>query len=146
MACWGIIKEDVIDVARDFFRGAPLSRFYSSPFIVLILKVPEQTSFNKFHPISLCSVAFKFFFKILVNKMTGIINKVVSHEQGAFVSGHSIFKNITLAQEMIHSLNKKIVGGNVMVKIDMAKAYDWVNWDFLLKVFRAFGFSERFVG
>ncbi|XP_042958229.1 uncharacterized protein LOC122293848 [Carya illinoinensis] len=144
MVCWDIVKEDVIVAARDFFRGTPLPRFYSSSFIVLIPKVPEPTSFDKFRPISLCSVVYKIFSKIIVNRLTGIIDKVVSHEQGAFVPGRSIFENITLAQEMVHSLNKKTVGGNVMLKIDMAKAYDRVNWDFLLKLFRAFGFSERF--
>lgn len=41
---------------------------------------------------------------------------------------------------MVHSLHKKTVGGNVMVKIDLAKAYDRENWDFLLEVLHTFGF------
>lgn len=45
---------------------------------------------------------------------------------------------------MVLSLNKKTFGGNVIVKIDMAKAYDGVDWDFLLEVFKAFGFSNNF--
>ncbi|KAK2648864.1 hypothetical protein Ddye_016353 [Dipteronia dyeriana] len=40
-----------------------------------------------------------------------VIQKLVSHEQGAFVSGRSIFENITLAQEMVHTFHKKIWGG-----------------------------------
>lgn len=31
---------------------------------------------------------------------------------------------------------------NVVVKLDMAKAYDRVSWIFLMKVLRKFGFSE----
>lgn len=49
-----------------------------------------------------------------------------------------------MAQEMVNSINKKIIGGNVMVKIGMAKAYDIVDWGFLLKVLNAFGFSPNF--
>ncbi|XP_035546844.1 uncharacterized protein LOC118348725 [Juglans regia] len=70
--------------------------------------------------------------------------KLVAHEQWAFIPGRSIFEIITLAQEMVHWLYKRNVGGNVMVKLDMAKAYDRVNWGFLLEVFRAFGFSDNF--
>ena len=89
--------------------------------------MPNPSSFDKFHFISLCFVAYKFFSKIIVIRLIGIVEKLVSHEQGAFIPGRSIFENITLAQEMVHSLHKKRVGGNVMVKIDMAKAYDRVN-------------------
>lgn len=40
---------------------------------------------------------------------------------------------------MVHSINRKVRGGNVMVKVDMAtkaKAYDRMDWDFLLNVLR----------
>ncbi|XP_041020448.1 uncharacterized protein LOC121262091 [Juglans microcarpa x Juglans regia] len=140
--CWDIIKKDVIEAASEFFSGVPLPRFFSSSFIVLIPKVQVPTTFDKFRLISLCSVAYKIFSKILAKRMTRIIHKIVSPEQGAFVPGRSIFENITLAQEMVYSLNKEVLGGNVMVKIDMAKAYDCVDWAFLIEVLKAFGFSS----
>ncbi|XP_035546552.1 uncharacterized protein LOC118348611 [Juglans regia] len=90
MSCWDIIKEDVVAATGDFFRGVPLSRFYSPSFIVLIPKVPEPS--------------------------------------GAFIPGRSIFENITLAQEMVQSLHKKFVGGNVLIKLNMAKVYDRSQW------------------
>lgn len=144
ITCWDIVKNDVLEAAREFFDGVSLPRFFTSSFIVLIPKVQDPQSFDKFKPISLCSVAYKIFAKIIVMRLFSIVHKVVSHEQGAFVFGRSIFENITLAQEMVYSLNKKMVGGNIMVKIDMTKAYDKVNWDFLMKVLMAFGFSNQF--
>ncbi|XP_040991014.1 uncharacterized protein LOC121238253 [Juglans microcarpa x Juglans regia] len=91
LSCWDLIKEDVIEVAKDFFSGSTLPRFYTASYLVLILKVEDPKSFDKFLPISLCSVAYKIFSK-----------------------------------EMVHSLNKKTKCGNIIVKIDMAKAYDHV--------------------
>lgn len=44
-----------------FFQGTELPRFYSFSYIVLIPKVQNRTSFDKFWPISLCSVAYKIF-------------------------------------------------------------------------------------
>ncbi|KAK0598052.1 hypothetical protein LWI29_031129 [Acer saccharum] len=114
MSCWDIVKDDVMDATVDFFQGTPLSRFYSSSFIVLILKVDNPASFDKFRPISLCSVAYKIFSKIIVFRLTDLVEKLVSHEQGAFIPGRSIFENITLAQEMVHSLHKKMIGGGLL--------------------------------
>ncbi|XP_031287891.1 uncharacterized protein LOC116146622 [Pistacia vera] len=143
LSYWDLIKEDVLDAAKDFFLGTTLPRFYTASYLVLILKVEEPKSFDKFRPISLCYVAYKIFSKVIVNRMTPFLSQLISHEQGAFILGRSIFENITLAQELVHSLNKKTKGGNIMVKIDMAKAYDHVDWKFLLNVLTSFGFSSQ---
>ncbi|GAV81910.1 RVT_1 domain-containing protein [Cephalotus follicularis] len=47
------------------------------------------------------------------------------------------------AHEMVHEIDRKIKGGNVMFKIDMSKAYDRLEWGFLLKVLERFGFSNQ---
>ncbi|KAF5477110.1 hypothetical protein F2P56_003783, partial [Juglans regia] len=61
LSCWGLIKDDVIDT--DFFSGSTLPRFYTASFLVLIPKVDDPKSFNKFYPISLCSIAYKILSK-----------------------------------------------------------------------------------
>lgn len=48
--------------------------------------------------------------------------------------------HITMAQEIIRDINRKVSGGNVVFKIDMAKAYDRLEWRFLPRTIKAFGF------
>ncbi|XP_060216645.1 uncharacterized protein LOC132644105 [Lycium barbarum] len=59
-----------------------------------------------------------------------------------FVKGRSIAKNILLAQEIIRDINLRAKHTNVVIKLDMAKAYDRLSWMFLTKVLRQFGFGE----
>lgn len=73
-----------------------------------------------------------------------MLTKIISPEQGVFLPGRSIFENINLTQETIHSINKPSYAGNVVMKIDMAKAYDSVDWNILLHILRLFGFSKFF--
>lgn len=61
-ACRHIIKEDVMDAVNEFYKDEVFSRFYSSLFIVLIPKIKNFQSFDKFKPISLCNVIYKVFF------------------------------------------------------------------------------------
>lgn len=70
---------------------------------------------------------------------------MISENQGAFVRGRSIIENISLAQELTHEINRKCQGNNVILKLDMEKAYDRLEWDFLLKVLLRFGFHPGWV-
>ncbi|XP_042941234.1 uncharacterized protein LOC122275951 [Carya illinoinensis] len=119
------------------------------PFLWIVARVQmalvlRPTGFDKFPPISLCPMVYKAFSKILIRRLSPILNRIISSEQGAFLLGRSIFENISLAQEMIHMINKKVRGGNIVIKVDMAKAYDSIDWDFLIHVMASFGFSGRF--
>ncbi|XP_071909715.1 uncharacterized protein [Coffea arabica] len=53
--------------------------------------------------------------------------------------------NVLMASEMFSAISKKVRGSNVALKLDMSKAYDRVSWIFLLRVLRAFGFSEVWI-
>lgn len=69
LACWDFIKQDLLEAAKEFFIGACLPRFFTSSYIVLILKVQDPNSFEKFKLISLCSIAYKIFSKIIVGQL-----------------------------------------------------------------------------
>ena len=61
------------------------------------------------------------------------------------MKGRQISYNFLLAQELISRIRQSNRGGNVVLKLDMAKAYDKVSWLFLLQVLRWFGFGERWI-
>lgn len=77
-----------------------------------------------------------------MGRLSPMLGRLISPEHGAFIPGRSILENISLTQETIHSINKPVPGGNVVLKIDMAKAYDSVDWRFLLHVLNG-GFSVQ---
>ncbi|XP_075101813.1 uncharacterized protein LOC142177241 [Nicotiana tabacum] len=64
---------------------------------------------------------------------------------GIFVKARSIFENILLTQEIVTDIRLRGKPANVVIKLDMAKAYDRVSWKYLLHVPIKMGFSEHFI-
>ncbi|KAF7814301.1 reverse transcriptase [Senna tora] len=77
-----------------------------------------------------------------------VIPKVDKPEvQRGFIKGRSINDNIIIAYEVYHYLKNRARGGKfeLALKIDMAKAYDKVEWDFLEHVLLKLGFCNGWV-
>ncbi|KAL0289214.1 UNVERIFIED_CONTAM: hypothetical protein Sradi_7078700 [Sesamum radiatum] len=91
----------------EFFRTGRLLRQVNATLITLIPKVSNPTVVGEFRPISCCNVLYKVITKILVQRMRGILDKLVSPTQNAFVPGRSISDNILLAQELFSGYNQR---------------------------------------
>ncbi|CAH9092694.1 unnamed protein product [Cuscuta europaea] len=52
---------------------------------------------------------------------------------------------ILMAQETIHCIEKKVRGSNMVIKLDMAKAFDKLSWSYLTEILNRFGFSSQFI-
>ncbi|XP_058073273.1 uncharacterized protein LOC131221988 [Magnolia sinica] len=141
-SCWTIVGPDLVKAAAFWFQGGPLPKAFCLSLICLIPKGAAPASFGDFRPISLCNVVYKLFSKMLATRLRLLLPNIISLEQGAFISGRPIIENIALAQELVRNLNRKVRGGNLMLKLDLEKAYDRVDWTFLKGVLKCFDFDE----
>lgn len=66
LTCWDFLKEDLLEATIVFFISVPLLRFFIASFIMLIPKVENPTSYKKFQPIGLCTLAYKILSKPIV--------------------------------------------------------------------------------
>ncbi|KAL9663483.1 hypothetical protein QQ045_018870 [Rhodiola kirilowii] len=142
LSCWDIVRDDVMKAMIGFFQGMQIPKSISSTLLVLIPKVPQASSISQLRPISLCNFVHKIFSRILMSRLAVWLPRLISEEQGGFVAGRSIHENIALAHDLVHDLNQKRLRSNVVIKLDMSKAYDRVSWSFIMAALRGFGFSE----
>lgn len=145
--CWDIIAEDMVNMVHAFFNGHELPRHITHTNLVLLPKKKEVVTFSDMRPISLSNFVNKIFSRVVHERLAVLLPNIVSEEQAGFVKGRSIVENVLLTQEIITDIRLRTKAGpNVVIKLDMAKAYDRVSWLFLTKVFRKMGFGERFIG
>ncbi|KAL6212117.1 hypothetical protein ACLB2K_017338 [Fragaria x ananassa] len=131
--CWSIIGQDVVAFVQYFFQNNWLHPNVNSNFIVLIPKVEDANQVSQF-PIALANFLFKIIPKILATRLGPIASRIISPQQTAFLKGRRITENIGMVLEGFNLLDRKIAGGNVGIKVDIAKAFDTLNWQFLIEV------------
>ncbi|GJX88576.1 RNA-directed DNA polymerase, eukaryota [Tanacetum coccineum] len=139
---WDLIGLDLCAAVQHFFEKGSFPRGCNSSFIALIPKVPDAKFVSDFRPISLIGSVYKVITKVLANRLGFVISDLVSNTQSAFLKNRQILDGPFILNEIIAWCKRK-KKQSLIFKVDFAKAYDSVRWDFLLEVLEAFGFGPR---
>ena len=141
---WDIVGPSVINSVLQTLRTEVMHDGLNETFICLIPKVNCPQNITEFRLISLCNVVYKIVSTVLVNRLKKILPEVISESQSAFVPDRQITDNVLVVFETMHYLDQRRKGkeGLIAIKLNMSKAYDKVEWDFLEVMMRSLGFSE----
>ncbi|GJW59088.1 putative RNA-directed DNA polymerase, eukaryota, reverse transcriptase zinc-binding domain protein [Tanacetum coccineum] len=139
---WEVIKEDFWNCVKLFESSCGLSNGCNSSFIVLIPKKKDPIGFSDYRPISLIGCVYKVISKLLATRLAKVINSVIGPNQSAFIEGWQILDGCLIASEIIRMAaleNHKLL----LFKVDFEKAFDSVNWNFLLSIITQMGFGGK---
>lgn len=73
---------------------------------------------------------YKLLTEILANRLKVALPLIIGPCQGAFVHGRQILEGILIANELVDSRKRSKQDGGIF-KIDLEKAYNLVEWDFV---------------
>nr|XP_009630097.1 uncharacterized protein LOC104120105 [Nicotiana tomentosiformis] len=74
-----------------------------------------------------------------------VLPEIISENQNAFVAGRSIVQNILICQDLVRLYNRKATTKSYLIKIDLKKAYDIVEWRFVEEMLYAMNFPGKFI-
>lgn len=135
----------MIAVVQEFFVSGKNLKQWNSTAVTLIRKKPSASKISEFRPISCCNTLYKVISKLLANRLKQILPSIISNSQSAFIPGRSLAENVLLATELVAGYNWKNISKRAMLKVDLQKAFDTVNWDFVLNTVKALNFPTSFV-
>jgi hypothetical protein len=145
--CWNTLGAKLSEEVLEAINKKCIPAGWNDTVIVLIPKIEAPDSITQFRPISLCNVLYKVISKMIAGRLKLILDDIISQVQSAFVPGRLISDNILIAYECLHKIKNKKIGkeGLCAVKLDMHKAYDRVEWNFLEQMMLRLGFRKDFV-
>ena len=143
---WPWIASDVYKLIIDFYNTALMQPELNQTFLVLLPKKTQSVTPQDFRPISLCNVIYKLIAKTLANRLKPHLPNFIDQAQSAFVHNRHISTNVVITQEIIHSFNLKNWQQQAfLLKVDLAKAFDRLEWSFIRNALVRLGLNNHFI-
>lgn len=142
---WNTVGVDVIREVQAIFKGGRLKTPHNHTFLALVPKTDAASRVEHYRPIALCNVFYKTITKIISTRLRPVLCELIHPAQSAFIPNRAIGDNTIINHEVMNYLHKKKgKGGYMAIKIDLAKAYDRVEWAVLRCILLKLGFSAKF--
>ncbi|GJT20038.1 RNA-directed DNA polymerase, eukaryota, reverse transcriptase zinc-binding domain protein [Tanacetum coccineum] len=128
---WKIMESDVVDAVSCFFQQGYFPKGGYSSYISLILNILDANMVRDFRPISLIGSLYKIIAKFLANRIVVVLGNLVNEVQSAFVVDREILDAPFILNKILQWCKSK-KKQSLVFKVNFEKAYDSVQWDFLV--------------
>lgn len=144
---WQIFQSGLVTtwlhILNEQGNPAPLNHTY----IALVPNIAKPRKVTDYRPINLCNVVYKIVDKAIVNRMKPIISWIISQIRVHLYQISSLQTMLLLVMNvsMKYRYSRRKKNGLVALKLDISKAYDRVEWQFLEQTMVKLGFSNMWV-
>ena len=130
-------------VVSEIFQQGEMPAYMKKSVTILIPKKDkDRRNVENLRPISLLNVHYKIITKALATKVQKVVSSLINEDQTGFLKGRFIGENVRLILDLIDYCSEKNISALILA-CDFERAYDSLNWTYLKRVIRAFGFGPN---
>ena len=125
-------------INESFYRGV-LSETAQKSVVTLIFMKGDKRLLQNYRPICLSNYDYKILFFVLAKRLQTVIPFLINSDQTGYIKQRNMTTNIRLVSEIIELCETQGLPGAI-ISLDFEKAFDSLNWNFIQKVVKKFGF------
>lgn len=141
---WNILGQDLVDVFNFSYSTGLLSESQRIGLISLTFKKGSRLERKNWRPISLLNVDYKLCTRSIAGRLLKVLHFVVAPDQTCGVPGRFIGENVSFLRD-VSTLAAELNLPLAILSLDQEKAFDRVDWVFLLKTISVMGFGPSFL-
>ena len=142
---WVDIKELLLDSYTYSFEHGLLTQEQRRGILNILPKKGKDLRYlAHWRPVSLLTTDYKILTKALAMKLQKIIPSIVNSDQVGYIKKRYIGENIRIIQDIMLKAEQDELDAYI-TQIDFEKAFDSIEWPFLLKTLKDFNFGENFI-
>lgn len=139
-ANWHTVGPLILQCISDGIAEEHFPEKFTKGAIVLLKKKSDQRLLTNKRPITLLNTVYKIGAKAIQRRLSPILQRIITPQQSAFLPGRNIHHALLLMGEMLHQA--KISGEeHILLKLDVCKAFDTLEWPFILATIERAGMN-----
>ena len=142
---WPDIKELLHSCYLYSFKNGELSQDQRTGILNLLPKDGKDLRYlANWRPISLLNTDYKILTKALATRIQKVLPDLIDADQVGYMKNRYIGENIRILSDLIKFAEIEDIEAYI-AQIDFEKAFDSIEWPFLLKTLESFNFGPHFV-
>ncbi|XP_062088587.1 uncharacterized protein LOC133795153 [Humulus lupulus] len=144
-AMWNEIGDDISTAVLGFFQQGIIPKGLNNALLSLIPKVANPTKAVDYRPIACCNTLYKCISKMMCERLKVVLPLLIHQNQGAFIKDRLLAYNILIFQDILKGYKRKNISPRCVMKINLSKAYDSIDWHYLEEILASFCFPNQFI-
>ena len=144
VAFWQTLSADLVRVLNVAYETGQLSTSQRRGLIIVLYKKNDRLDTKNWRPISLLNVDYNIATGTISGRLLAVLSSIISPDQTCGVPGRTVSSNLFLIRDLLEYVEREDIP-LTLLSIDQEKAFDRVDWGFLLRTLEIFNFGPTFL-